>query len=43
VVVIDRAGWLRWAHIGWQQWDSPSNDDVFAVLDRLAREADSTK
>jgi peroxiredoxin len=43
LVVIDRLGWIRWLYIGWQQWDLPTNADVFTVLDRLALEADSSK
>jgi peroxiredoxin len=42
LVVIDRSGWIRWVSIGWQQWDIPTNAEVFTVLDRLALEADST-
>jgi peroxiredoxin len=42
VVVIDRSGLVRWAHVGWQQWDIPTNAEVMAVLDRLALEADTT-
>ncbi len=38
VYVVDRAGVIRWAHLGWQQWDIPTNAQVLAVLDDLAAE-----
>lgn len=38
VYVVDRAGVIRWAYLGWQQWDIPTNAQVLAVLDDLAAE-----
>lgn len=38
VYVVDRVGVIRWAHLGTQQWDIPTNAQVLAVLDRLATE-----
>lgn len=37
--VIDRRGIIRWAHVGWQQWDIPTNAEVLAALDAIAAEA----
>jgi len=34
--VIDREGVIRWAHVGQQQWNTPKNSEVLAVLDGLA-------
>jgi peroxiredoxin len=31
--VVDRHGEIRWAHVGWQQWDIPPLETVLAVLD----------
>jgi len=39
VYVIDRKGIIRWAHLGTQQWDIPSNQDVLAILDILTTES----
>ena len=36
--VIDRTGIIRWAHVGSQQWDIPTNARVLAVLDEIAAE-----
>ena len=36
VYVVDRDGDICWAHLGWQQWDIPSNTQVLAVLDGLS-------
>jgi len=33
--VIDRQGIIRFAHVGWQQWDIPSNRKVRAELDKI--------
>jgi peroxiredoxin len=33
--VVDRQGVVRFAHLGWQQWDLPANAEVLDVLDRL--------
>jgi peroxiredoxin len=34
--VIDREGVVRYAHLGWQQWEIPSVDETLAQLDALA-------
>jgi peroxiredoxin len=39
--VVDRQGIVRWAHLGWQQWDLPTNAEVLAVLERLEAKDDS--
>lgn len=36
--VIDRQGVVRFAQIGWQQWDIPSNAEVLEVCGWLARQ-----
>lgn len=36
--VIDRSGTIRWAHVGRQQWDIPTNAEVLAVLDAITAE-----
>lgn len=35
VYVVDASGMIRWAHVGWQQWDIPTNREVLAILDNL--------
>lgn len=37
--IIDKGGMVRFAHIGGQQWEIPSNELVLAQLDRLNRES----
>jgi len=34
--VIDKEGAVRYAHLGWQQWEIPSVDETLAQLDALA-------
>jgi peroxiredoxin len=34
--VIDQKGTVRYAHIGWQQWEIPKNDQVLAVCRTIA-------
>jgi peroxiredoxin len=34
--VIDREGIVRYAYLGWQQWEIPSIDETLAQLDKLA-------
>jgi peroxiredoxin Q/BCP len=34
--VIDREGILRYAYLGWQQWEIPSIDETLAQIDALA-------
>lgn len=34
--VIDREGAVRYAYLGWQQWEIPSVDETLAQLDALA-------
>lgn len=41
VYVVDRAGVIRWAHVGWQQWDIPTNHEVLGALDVLAMDEGS--
>lgn len=36
--VIDRQGVVRFAQIGWQQWDIPRNAEVLKVCGSLARD-----
>jgi peroxiredoxin Q/BCP len=33
--VIDKEGTVRYAYLGWQQWEIPSIDDTLAQLDAL--------
>ena len=33
--VIDREGMVRYAHIGWQQWEIPRNAEVLEVCRRV--------
>ena len=33
--VIDKGGVVRYAHLGWQQWEIPSVDDTLQQLDAL--------
>ncbi len=33
--VVDRDGLVRYAHIGWQQWEIPSIDEVVALCQEL--------
>jgi peroxiredoxin len=35
VFVVERGGIVRYDSVGIQQWQIPSNDDVFAVLSSL--------
>ena len=37
--VLDFRGIIRFAHVGWQQWDIPSNRQVLDVLDSLDPQA----
>jgi len=34
--VIDKEGVVRYAHLGWQQWEIPSVDETLQQLDALA-------
>lgn len=34
--VIDKEGVLRYAYLGWQQWEIPSVDETLRQLDALA-------
>ena len=34
--VIDKAGVVRYAYLGWQQWEIPSVDETLQQLDDLA-------
>ena len=34
--VIDGAGVVRYAYLGWQQWEIPTVDDTLSQLDALA-------
>ena len=34
--VIDMEGVVRYAHLGWQQWEIPSVDETLQQLDALA-------
>lgn len=33
--VLDKEGVVRYAYLGWQQWEIPSVDDTLAELDAL--------
>jgi peroxiredoxin Q/BCP len=33
--IIDKEGTVRFAYLGWQQWEIPSVDDTLAQLDAL--------
>jgi len=33
--VIDKEGLVRYAYLGWQQWEIPSVDETLEQLDRL--------
>ena len=33
--VIDKEGAVRFAHLGWQQWEIPTNETVLAQLQAL--------
>lgn len=35
VFIIDAKGIVRYAHIGWQQWEIPSVDQTLLELDKL--------
>lgn len=37
--IVDKAGIVRYAYLGTQQWEIPSNREVLEQLDRLQREA----
>lgn len=37
--VVDRQGVVRYGHIGWQQWDIPSNAEVLGVCRSVGGEA----
>lgn len=37
--VLDEAGAVRFAYVGAQQWQIPSNADVLAMLEKLPRAA----
>jgi peroxiredoxin len=34
--IIDKDGVVRYAHLGWQQWELPSVDETLEQLDALA-------
>jgi len=34
--VIDKEGVVRYAHLGWQQWEIPSVDETLQQVDALA-------
>ena len=34
--IVDKDGIVRYAHLGWQQWEIPSVDETLAQLDALA-------
>lgn len=34
--VIDKEGVVRYAHLGWQQWEIPSVDETLRQLDAIA-------
>jgi peroxiredoxin len=34
--IIDEVGVVRYAHLGWQQWEIPSVDETLEQLDALA-------
>jgi peroxiredoxin Q/BCP len=33
--IVDREGMVRYAHLGWQQWDIPSIQETLRELDAL--------
>jgi len=33
--IIDKDGTVRYAYLGWQQWEIPSVDETLAQLDAL--------
>ena len=33
--IVDREGAVRYAHLGWQQWEIPSVDETLAQVDAL--------
>ena len=35
---VSHPRYIRWAHVGWQQWDIPSNRQVLSVLDSVDKE-----
>lgn len=39
--VIDREGIVRFAYLGWQQWEIPSNTEVLEVCRGIACEAEA--
>ena len=38
--VVDMEGLVRYAYLGWQQWEIPSNDTVLARLQALNERKD---
>ena len=36
VFIIDKEGIVRYAYLGWQQWEIPSVDETLAQLDALS-------
>ena len=34
--IIDKEGVVRYAYLGWQQWEIPSVDEILAQLDALS-------
>jgi peroxiredoxin Q/BCP len=34
--VVDAEGIVRYAHLGWQQWEIPSVDETLEQIDRLS-------
>ena len=36
--IVDKAGIVRYAYLGTQQWEIPSNREVLAQLDKLQEE-----
>jgi peroxiredoxin len=35
LLIIDREGVVRYAHLGWQQWEIPTVDETLEQLDAL--------
>jgi peroxiredoxin Q/BCP len=34
--IVDKEGAVRYAHLGWQQWEIPSVDETLAQIDAFA-------
>ncbi len=41
--IIDAQGIVQFAHVGWQQWEIPRNEDVLRVCDAIPCRAESTQ